>query len=196
LPYRRHGARDAAEATNMVSSESWLAYCGYLLWLMAGLGDFVRHRRTDLPHTSGVAESVSHLVQLALLALAIVIGLAFQMGRAVGLLLLVLVVMHAAVGYWDTRTAFERRRVITPLEQHIHSVLDMAPWIALAWLLATTWPAAASDGWQISPRRPALPFAIWSAVLAPAAALSVVPALLEFNAAWKARREPRAIPQR
>jgi hypothetical protein len=175
-------------------SELWLAYCGYLLWLVAGLGDFLRHRRTDLPHTSGVAESVSHLVQLALLALAIGIWLAFEMGRAIAVLLFVLVVVHAAVGYWDTQVAFNRHRVVAPLEQHIHSVLDMAPWIALGWALATAWPAVASDGWEVALRRPALPFATWLAVLLPAGVLSVVPALLEFNAAWKARREPRATP--
>ena len=180
----------------VVASEPWLAYGGYLLWLVAGLGDFLCHRRTDLPHTSGVAESASHLVQLALLALAIAAALAFEMGRAIALLLCVLVVVHAAVGYWDTRVAFERHRVITPLEQHIHSVLDMAPWISLAWLLATTWPAAASDGWELALRRPALPLALWLVVLLPAGVLSVVPALLEFNAAWKARHEPRAAPPR
>ena len=177
-------------------SESWLAYGGYLVWLLAGLGDFLRHRRTDLPHTSGVAESLSHLVQLALLALAIVTGLAFEMGRAIALSLFVLVALHAAVGYWDTRIAFDRRRVVAPLEQHIHSVLDMAPWIAFAWGVATTWPAAASAGWEIALRRPALPLATWLAVLLPAAVLSVAPALLEFNAAWKARHEPRAMPPR
>lgn len=180
----------------MVASESWLAYGGYLLWLVAGLGDFLCHRRTDLPHTSGVAESASHLIQLALLALAIVIGLAFEMGRAIALLLCVLVIVHAAVGYWDTRVAFKRRRVVAPLEQHIHSVLDMAPWISLAWVLVTTWPAAAGDGWGLALRRPALPLALWLAVLLPAGVLSVVPALLEFNAAWKARHEPRAAPPR
>jgi hypothetical protein len=176
--------------------EAWLAYCGYLFWLAAGAGDFLRHRRTDLPHTSGVAESASHLVQLALLALAIIVGLAFEMGRAIALLLLVLVVVHAAVGYWDTQVAFNRRRVVAPLEQHIHSVLDMAPWIALGWAIATTWPAAASDGWDVALRRPPLPVAVWLAMLLPATVLSVAPALLEFRAAWKARHEPRALPPR
>ena len=174
--------------------DSWLAYCGYLAWLLAGTGDFLLHRRTDLPHTSGVAESASHLVQLALLALAIAIGLAFEMGRAIALLLLALVVVHAAVGYWDTHVAFHRRRVVAPLEQHIHSVLDMAPWIALGWGIATTWPAAASEGWDVALRRPPLPVIAWLAVLLPAAVLSVAPALLEFHTAWKARHEPRAAP--
>jgi hypothetical protein len=122
--------------------EAWLAYGGYLAWLAVGLCDFLVHRRTDLPHTSGVAESTTHLLQLALLGLAVMAGMGFEVGRMVALLLLALVVAHAAVGYWDSRIAFDRARVVLPVEQHLHSVLDMAPPIALAWLLATTWPAA------------------------------------------------------
>lgn len=168
--------------------EAWLAYGGYLAWLAVGLCDFLVHRRTDLPHTSGVAESTTHLLQLALLGLAVMAGMGFEVGRMVALLLLALVVAHAAVGYWDSRIAFDRARVVLPVEQHLHSVLDMAPPIALAWLLATTWPAAMAPGWAIVPRTPALPATAWAAALVPPAALCVLPALLEFRAAWRAAR--------
>ena len=165
-----------------------LAYAAYLLWLLAGLGDFVRHWRTDLPHTSGLAESAAHLVQLALLGMAVTLGLAFEMGRTLAWLLLLLVSLHAIVGYLDARIAFTRHRVVSPVEQHLHSVLDMAPIIAFAWLLASTWPMASGDGWRLEWRRPALPLAIWAAALVPALVLTVVPAVLEFRASWKAAR--------
>ncbi len=169
--------------------ELQLAYAAYLFWLLAGLGDFVRHWRTDLPHTSGLAESSMHLVQLGLLGTAVVLGLAFEMGRGIVLSMLALVLLHALVGYLDTRIAFERHRVVSPVEQHLHSVLDMAPAVAFAWLLASTWPAAIGDGWLPAWRRPALPAAAWLAALAPALALTVVPAVLEFRASWKAARQ-------
>ena len=168
--------------------ELQLAYAAYLLWLLAGLGDFIRHWRTDLPHTSGLAESVAHLVQLALLGTAVVFGLAFGMGRTLASLLLGLVSLHAIVGYLDARIAFTRHRVVSPVEQHLHSVLDMAPIIAFAWLLASTWPMAAADDWQLAWRRPALPIAAWLAALVPALLLTVVPATLEFRASWKVAR--------
>ena len=171
-----------------MSTEIWLAYCGYLIWLSAGFADFVCHRRTDLPFTSGVAESTTHLLELALLALGVVLVLAFDVGRSILLVILVLVIAHAVVGYVDTRTAFARRRVVLPVEQHIHSVLDMAPIIAFAWIVITTWPAATSASWQLEPRRPALSMGIWLAVVAPPALLCVVPAMLEFRMAWRARR--------
>lgn len=36
-------------------------------------------------------------------------------------------------GYLDTASA-DRRRRISPAEQHVHSVLDAAPWILLVWV--------------------------------------------------------------
>ena len=169
-------------------TELLLAYCGYLIWLAAGLGDFICHWRTDLPHTSGVAESFTHLLQLALLAVAVVLAIAFEVGPGSALLLLALVIAHAVVGYIDSQIAFRTRRMVRPVEQHLHSVLDMAPVVGFAWLLITTWPAAIDAGWAVQPRRPALPFEVWLAMLAPPVVLCVAPALLEFRAAWAARR--------
>jgi hypothetical protein len=173
-------------------TELWLAYCGYLLWLTAGLGDFLCHRRTDLPHTSGIAESATHLIQLALLGAAVVLGLTFRMGPFVGLQMLALVLAHAAVGYLDTRVAFKRGRVLLPVEQHIHSVLDMAPIIGFAWLVISTWPAAIGGEWPLQARRPALPVTVWAAALIPPALLCVAPALAEFRAAWRVGRKNHA----
>jgi hypothetical protein len=168
-------------------AEYWIAYSGYLVWLSAGLCDFICHRRTDLPHTSGVAESFAHLLQLGLLGTAIVVGLAFEPGRATICAMLVLVVAHAGVGYWDTRIAFQRRRVSLPIEQHIHSVLDMAPIIAFGWVVARSWPAAVNGDWHVALRMPALPASVWVAVLLPAALLCVLPAIAEFRAAVAAK---------
>lgn len=174
-----------------MSLELWLAYCGYLVWLSAGLGDFLIHRRTDLPHTSGVAESAAHLVQLAILGVAVLIGLGFEAGRTSTLLIAGLVAAHAVVGYLDTRIAFGSGRVSLPVEQHVHSVLDMAPMIGLAWLVVSTWPAPIGDGWQLALRQPGLAAPLWWGVLAPAVLLTVLPALLEFRAAWRVRRAVR-----
>ena len=165
-----------------------LCFAFYLLWLVAGLGDFLCHRASDLPQTSGVAESTTHLLQLAMLAVAIIAGMALEMHAGVALLLLVLVTAHAIVGYVDTRIAFARKRVSLPIEQHLHSVLDMAPWIALGVLVATTWPAAVDGAFAFAPRSPALPIAWWIAVLLPPLALCLVPALLEFRASLACAR--------
>lgn len=165
-----------------------LAYLGYLAWLCAGLFDFLCHKRTDLPHTSGVVESSLHWVQLALIGAGIVLVMVFDTGKAVVVIALALVATHAVVGYLDTRSAFGRRTLL-PIEQHIHSVLDMAPIIAWVWLAATAWPEMAGSDWALARRRPALDLSLWIAVLLPALLLCCVPAALEFRAAWAARAE-------
>ena len=177
-----------------LTTELCLGYCAYLVWLGAGLGDFLCHWRTDLPHTSGVAESITHLLQLALLAIAVILALAFEVGPGSALLLLALVMAHALVGYIDTAIAFRTRRMVRPVEQHLHSVLDMAPVVGFAWLLITTWPAATDAGWALQSRQPVLPVEAWLAMLVPPVVLCVVPALLEFRAAWAARTWRQAEP--
>ena len=177
-----------------LTTELSLAYCAYLVWLAAGLGDFLCHWRTDLPHTSGVAESITHLLQLALLAIGVVFALAFEVGPGSALLLLALVIAHAVVGYIDTAIAFRTRRMVKPVEQHLHSVLDMAPIVGFAWLLITTWPASIDAGWALQSRQPVLPFEVWLAMLAPPVVLCVVPALLEFRSALAARHPASAQP--
>ncbi|HEY0504799.1 MAG TPA: hypothetical protein VGD42_15060 [Lysobacter sp.] len=164
----------------------WLAWAGYLAWLTAGALDFACHRRTDLPHTSGLGESSLHLLQLALCGSAIAIGMAFAVGRATVTALALLVAAHAVAGYLDTRQAYPRRP-IRPFEQHVHSVLDMAPPIGLALLVVSAWPL--DGGWSVAWRDPPLPAWAWAMVLLPAAVLCGWPALTEFRAAWRVRAQ-------
>lgn len=167
------------------------AYAGYLAWLFAGTLDFVCHRRTDLAHTSGLPESLMHLLQMGLLALAILVGLLLEIGWSVWALMAVLVALHAAAGYVDTRRAYGRRD-IRPFEQHVHSVLDMAPPIALGLVIAATWHSAPATGWALTVRQPPLSPATWAVVLVPPALLCALPALLELRDALAARRGARA----
>lgn len=172
--------------------ELWpLAYLGYLVWLCAGLGDFICHRRTDLPHTSGVAESSLHLMQLGLIGIALVLALVYESSAMLAAATLALVMAHAVVGYLDTHSAFGRR-IILPVEQHLHSVLDMAPLIAWGGLVAVGWPSITNLDGELVTRREASDPRPWMLVLIPALLLCGLPALLEFKAAWAARAEPGA----
>jgi hypothetical protein len=176
---------------NDVGSSALPALAGYLAWLAAGCADFACHRRTDLAHTSGLRESTLHLVQLTLIGAAIGLGLLFAPSFALLLAMLVLVLVHAVVGYVDTRTAYGCRE-IRPIEQHVHSILDMAPWIALAWIALVTWDEAMGRGWTLSLRDPLPDAAIWSVILVPAALACGWPALAEWRRALAARREDPA----
>lgn len=170
-----------------------LAWLGLLAWLVAGTLDFACHRRTDLPQTSGVAESTLHLVQLGLVGAAILLGMLFAITTTVVATMALLVLAHAVVGYLDTRQAYPRRPIL-PFEQHVHSVLDMAPWIALGLVVAATWPAAIAGEWSLALRDPPLPARAWLMVLLPAAVLAGLPAVMEWRAAWRARASRTSAP--
>ena len=105
--------------------------CVYALWLAAGSLDFHFHRRTDLPHTSAMRESLLHGVQLLLIGSGMLAWLLLENTLSLVALLTGLVIAHAVAGYLDTVSADGCRR-ISPAEQHVHSVLDAAPWVLLA----------------------------------------------------------------
>ena len=164
------------------------AFVAYLVWLAAGCADFACHRRTDLAHTSGLRESTLHLLQLVLIGTGILLGLLFEPSLALLLVMLALVLAHAVVGYTDTLSAYGRRE-IRPLEQHLHSILDLAPWIAVAWGALIWWQAAEARGWTLALRDPLPHAAIWAALLVPAALACGWPALTEWRGALAASRK-------
>lgn len=147
--------------------------CVYGLWLLAGTLDFHFHRRTDIAHTSGLRESALHGAQLSLIGAGLLAWLALAHTCALILLLTVAAILHAIVGYLDTASADGRRR-ISPLEQHVHSILDMAPWVFLAWV---AWNAQTGWGvrWQPAPAR------LWLSTILPALALAGLPWLAELR---------------
>lgn len=161
-----------------------LAVVGYGTWLLAGLTDFLLHRHEDLAHTSGVAESSLHLLQLLLVGAGVLLWLYLQPSQALLITWTLLAIAHAIVGFLDTRVAFPLRR-IGPAEQHVHSVLDMAPWIAVACLW---WAYGRQDVAAAIALRDPLPSPTRQlAVLLPAALLTCLPALFEFIHAWRVR---------
>jgi len=157
--------------------------CVYALWLAAGWLDFHFHRRTDLPHTSALRESALHGLQLLLIGSGVLAWLLLENTRSLVALLALLVIAHAITGYFDTVSADGRRR-ISPAEQHVHSVLDAAPWVLLGWV-----------GWHAQPQwafraQPAAP-EVAALLVVPALGLVVLPWLWELLRCIRARRDRR-----
>ncbi len=163
----------------------------YLLWLLAGTGDFILHRRSAIEVTSGLRESSLHLVQIGLLGTGTLLWLLFAATPALWLVLLAIVYLHALAGYWDTRAAFPVRTIV-PLEQHVHSILDIGPWVALGaigWPLLSATPAPSDEGVSLGPDSATT--GTWMFALIPALLLTVLPALLEFRRCWRSRHRAR-----
>lgn len=155
----------------------------YLIWLVAGFVDFAIHRRTDLPHTSGLRESMLHGAQLVLVGSAVLAWLAFANNFTLGSFLLLATITHASLAYWDTRSADGIRR-ISPAEQHIHSVLDLMPWIFTAWVIAG---ADSETRIEYSPS----PLSTWFFAVGLAVPLTLLPWIAEFLGAMQARKNAR-----
>ena len=163
-------------------------------WLLSGLADYVCHARTDIAHTSGVHESALHLLQTAEIGLPMLAFLFFEVDAFVLLLMLAGVLVHTVTSWRDVRYA-ARFRDIPPVEQFVHSFLNVLPWMALALVVVLHWPVveglfdpSVGSQWTLRMRSPAFDTGILVAVLVASALLGIVPGLLEFVRTLAARR--------
>lgn len=164
------------------------------VWLLAGTADYICHARTDIARTSGTHESLLHLLQTVEIGLPLLAFLFLQVNAMLLAVMVAGVVAHTATSWSDLRYA-NQLRCITPLEQYIHSFLDVLPWSALALIIALHWPvvlalfdpASASD-WSLRLRHPGFDTAILVVVLLGSFLFGVIPGLLELATTLKARR--------
>jgi hypothetical protein len=149
-----------------------LLCCTLPLWLLAGLGDWLCHRRSSIERTSGPREPALHILLYLLIAVPVVLGLFSSIDALLFTFMALCVAAHMAVSYWDTAYA-QPRRFISPLEQHIHSYQDMLPLFALALVGVLHRDALAEPDWRWSARAEWLPWT-WGVVLALGAGLLMI----------------------
>ena len=166
----------------------WWLLGGVVLpaWLVCGAADYAWHARTDIAHTSGRHESALHLLQLAEIAVPMLMFLFLAMDALVLATLVAGVAAHAVTAWRDLRYAAHRRE-ITPGEQLVHSFLVTLPWVALALVVVLHWPVVEAlfdprigSDWSLHLRRPMFPLPILAAVLGASALLGVLPAAWEY----------------
>jgi hypothetical protein len=163
-----------------------IAYGFYPAWLIAGAFDYLCHRRSAIERTSGFGESLYHVAQLATIAI-IVLGIAVFAGSMTMFAVVVAAVLtHTALSYFDVRFT-ERRRYISPLEQHVHAVLDVLPIVAVALWIVLEWPGAAG-AWQVRLRTPMLGTIEIVAILVSVFVVAGGPVLEEL---WRTSRAAR-----
>src|ERR1700761_1637716 len=160
-----------------------LAFVVVPVWLMAGFADYFCHRASNIERTSGTPESLMHLAQFGLVGTPLLIVLFFRVDAGVLLVLAVFAVAHHCLAYADLRYAAGKRE-ITPIEQMVHSFLELLPvtaWLLLAALHFDQFEALRSGSvdltFEIEPR----PMAYVVAVLAGASLIGLVPYLEELR---------------
>jgi hypothetical protein len=129
----------------------------YPLWLAAGLLDYLLHRRSRIEMTSGRKESWFHVLQFALLGVAVLLVAFLEFTPLVFAAALACVVAHTLLAHADI-TYTEGLRRISPLEQLVHGFLVVLPLAAAAILAAMHWGDLGSLPWALQPRDPPLPW--------------------------------------
>ena len=124
---------NAAELTQNV-----LMYFVLPLWLAAGFADYLCHRAAHIERTSGAKESLLHLLQFGEMAVAVLAAMFLEINALVLLVMLACFLLHEVTALWDVHYAVETREV-TPVEQHVHSFLEMMPLMGLALIAALNW---------------------------------------------------------
>ncbi|HUQ12620.1 MAG TPA: hypothetical protein VM146_20100 [Steroidobacteraceae bacterium] len=116
----------------MTSEIVWrvLAFGALPAWLLAGAADWLCHRRTEIERTSGATESVWHMVLHAEIAVPLLLGLWLEINAGLLLFMAACVLAHMLTSLSDSRYA-QPLRYISPIEQMVHSWLEMLPLFAL-----------------------------------------------------------------
>ncbi len=115
-----------------------LLYFVLPLWLVAGFADWLCHRATSIESTGGAKESLLHLLMLAQVGIPLTAALVLDINALVILLMLVAFVTHEATAMWDVRYATGVREV-TPVEQHVHSFLEIIPLASILLVISRHW---------------------------------------------------------
>lgn len=170
-------------------------------WLAAGLCDYFCHRASCIERTSGTRESVLHLIQFGLVGLPIVAALFLKVNAGLLLAFIFFILLHHAVAFADVRYA-NHARAVTPVEQMVHSFLELLPITAFLLIGALHFGQLASlfgGGGEIAqwaPRIKLHPLPAWysASVLAGAAILNFLPYVEELVRCMRASsREARAV---
>lgn len=164
------------------------------VWFLAGLADYLCHRGSDIERTSGWKESVLHLMMFAEVAVPLMMCLFFEINALVFAVMIVAFLLHEATALWDVSYAVTRRKV-TPIEQHVHSFLEMIPLMAGAFVAVLHWPQLLAlfglgdeaARFDLTLKGNPLPLSYIVAVLSAALCLEVLPYIEELMRGIRAR---------
>ncbi|MFD4838044.1 diguanylate cyclase [Achromobacter sp. NPDC058515] len=165
------------------------------LWMVAGIADWFCHRRSDIARTSGAKESWLHMLMFAQMGSALLACLFLEINALIFAFVIAMFFAHEATALWDVSYAHSRRR-ISPVEQHIHSFLELLPLLAIVLLAVRHWDAFLSlfgqgqtaASWTPQWKTQPLPAAYIYTLLAAGLFLEILPYLEELLRGMRKRR--------
>lgn len=108
------------------------------VWLAAGFADWLCHRAAHIETTSGAKESLLHLLMFAEIGVPLLAAIFLEINAGIIALMIVAFFLHEATALWDVSYAVSLRKV-TPIEQHVHSFLEMIPLMAMLFVISLHW---------------------------------------------------------
>lgn len=108
------------------------------VWLLAGFADWLCHRASHIETTSGAKESLLHLLMFAELGLPLLAAIFLEINAGIIAFMIAAFILHEATSFWDVSYAVTQRNV-SPTEQHVHSLLEMTPLMAILFIISLHW---------------------------------------------------------
>ena len=172
-----------------------LLYFVLPVWLIAGFADWICHRATDIENTTGLKETWIHILMFLEMGLPLFSALFLEVNALVIAFMIVLFFCHEATALWDVSYAVTAREV-RPIEQHVHSFLEMVPLMALLLVISRHWPqfqalfgfGAEPPRFELMWRADPLPTGYIIFVLSAIFLLEMLPYLEEYWRGKKARK--------
>jgi hypothetical protein len=121
----------------------YILYIVMPIWLIAGLGDWLCHRKAGIEMTAGAKESSLHLLMLFQIGIPVLACLFLEINAGIILLIIAMFLLHELTAWWDVNYADSKRK-ITPTEQHMHSFLEVIPFLVMSLLFILHWPQVLS----------------------------------------------------
>ncbi|MBZ9940882.1 diguanylate cyclase [Mesorhizobium sp. BR1-1-13] len=124
----------------MLSDPTVLILMYFLLpvWLAAGFADWLCHRASHIESTTGAKESLIHLLMFAEVGIPLLAAMFLDVNALIILIMIVTFFVHEATAMWDVSYA-TTARTVTPIEQHVHSFLEMIPLMGLVSVISLHW---------------------------------------------------------
>jgi hypothetical protein len=163
------------------------------LWLAAGFADYLCHRAAHIELTSGVKESILHLLQFVEMGIPLLAAMFLEINALVILVMIVFFFFHEVTALWDLSYASATRKV-GPIEQHVHSFLEMLPLMGLLMIIVLHWPQFVSllgitiPNLELRLKQPPLPWTYVATMLTLVVLFEVLP---YFEELVRAARAPR-----
>ena len=181
------------------ANRRFLMYGVLPLWFVPAVADWAMHRRTRIEETSGTRESALHALMMTEAGVPVAMGLLARVNPLVLSVMGGAAVVHGATALWDVSLATGKREV-RPVEQHIHSFLEVLPLSALAFTSCLHWKQVratlrggdTAEDWKLLPKENPLPARYLVAIGTAIGAFVALPYAEEMTRCVKAARARKA----